>query len=434
MKLTITRRLTLFYCVILSIFLTVVEGSLYFIHEYVDDANTKLSLSSSVMNSVEYIHYENEVISLDNAFPTYVGGTLIGIFNEEGRRIKGNIPVSFSSISFKEGTYQLKKVDKDYYLIYDHHLIFSHSQSLWIRGIAIRGSRTSLMAHYLRIASLILPVLLIAILWMGYFMTKRALMPIVDISKDVSSIRKVDDLSKRLRVGEVEDELSQLSYEINEMLGEIEASFIHEKQFYGDVSHELKTPVAIIQTECESLMEDGHEEVERIHEQAIKMGRIINQMLLLSRTHHKIEKEEIDLSLLFLSEVEQMREIADKKEIVINSDIEEGILYYGDEVMLMRMLMNLLDNAIKYQEEKGVINVRLYKDKEIVLIVEDQGIGMSDEEKQHFFDRFYRGKGRYLSEGSGMGMAIVKWIIEKHQGSIEVESSLGKGTKITVKL
>ena len=259
-------------------------------------------------------------------------------------------------------------------------------------------------------------------------------MPIIDISKDVSSIRKVDDLSKRLRVGEVEDELSQLSYEINEMLGEIEASFIHEKQFYGDVSHELKTPVAIIQTECESLMEDGHEEVERIHEQAIKMGRIINQMLLLSRTHHKIEKEEIDLSLLFLSEVEQMREIADKKEIVINADIEEGILYYGDEVMLMRMLMNLLDNAIKYQEEKGVINVRLYKDKEIVLIVEDQGIGMSDEEKQHFFDRFYRGKGRYLSEGSGMGMAIVKWIIEKHQGSIEVESSLGKGTKITVKL
>ena len=226
------------------------------------------------------------------------------------------------------------------------------------------------------------------------------------------------------------------------MLEKVEKAFIKEKQFTSDASHELRTPVTVILSQCEYLLEDStlkedeRASIEVIQRKAQNMAKMISQLLFLSRTDQNrlvLHKEYVDLSLLTEMAAEEQEEIAGKKGIRIERDIQEQIKGYVDETLFIRLWMNLIGNGISYGKENGWLKVSLKKkDGKIEGCVEDNGIGITKEQLTHIWERFYQADASRSGEegsGSGLGLPMVKWIVEAHGGEIEAESVFGEGSR-----
>lgn len=224
----------------------------------------------------------------------------------------------------------------------------------------------------------------------------------------------------------------------------VKKSWIKQKEFVADASHELRTPLTVIQTNLdaalcdeEGTIKENHIWLDNAYSETIIMGELIKQLLTLAKidaNQIKLEIETIDLSEVINQTIDNVRIIADKKGIDIISEIEEDILLEADNGRIRQLLVILIDNAIKYTN-KGEILVKLHvkKGKKIITL-EDTGIGIAKEEVGRVFDRFYRAdKARYRQEGgTGLGLSIAKWIVEVHNGTIEVESDIGKGSTFTI--
>jgi len=229
------------------------------------------------------------------------------------------------------------------------------------------------------------------------------------------------------------------------MMARLEKAFNAEKQFTSDVSHELRTPMAVVLSECEVMLRGEHdkseyrESMETIQKQCRHTMSLIQQLLQLSRTMDKtavMDQEEMDLSSLCLDVAADMETEAAERGIRIETDIQEGVDFHGDQTMLMRMLLNLIGNGIKYNHEPGYVRLSLHKDKSTVITVEDDGIGISASDQQNIFDRFYKADTSRQSDKDsfGLGLAMVRWIAEAHGGSVSVTSEPGRGSCFTVTL
>ena len=224
------------------------------------------------------------------------------------------------------------------------------------------------------------------------------------------------------------------------MLDKLEHSFQKEKQFTSDASHELRTPVTVILSQCEYLLEEGdlsgeeRKSVEAIQRKARNMARMISQLLFLSRADQNrqaVQKENLDLSMLTEIAVEEQQEIALSRGIQIETDIQENIYGYVDETLFIRIWMNLLGNAVTYGRENGWIKVGLSKENDRICgYVQDNGIGIRKEDLPRIWERFYRvDTSRTDQEHSGLGLSMVKWIVQAHGGEITVESQEGRGSR-----
>ena len=260
------------------------------------------------------------------------------------------------------------------------------------------------------------------------------------------------DLSKRLPQGEAKDELYGLTETLNRMIERLENAFQAEKEFSSDVSHELKTPISVILTECEYTLEENRtndeyrESIETIQQQCRRTMSLIQQLLQMSRTINTdkiIDREQINLSLLCESISEELSFMAEEKGVRLLTSIEKDIEIFADETLMMRLIINLITNGIKYRREDADSFVRLTLtsgESKILIKTEDNGIGISKEDCAHIFNRFYKvDKSRTESstEGDtsfGLGLSMVKWIAEAHQGKASVKSTMGKGSVFTVVL
>lgn len=212
-----------------------------------------------------------------------------------------------------------------------------------------------------------------------------------------------------------------------------------EQQFTADVSHELRTPVTVIISQCEYLIEDPvleeeeKEEIMIILRQARRMSKLINEMLMIARGEmsESYDMEEVDLILLTEVIVEELREQAEKKKIQISVFSDRDVKMMGNHTLLLRMMMNLVQNAISYGKEHGHIDI-LWKEQGDMIIgeVKDDGIGIDQEDIPKIWDRFYRvDKSRSRENGgTGLGLSMVHFIVAVHGGQIHVESKNGEGT------
>ena len=247
------------------------------------------------------------------------------------------------------------------------------------------------------------------------------------------------DLTKRLPLPKVRDELYELSHKFNQMFERLEESFEKEQQFTADVSHELRTPVTVIISQCEYLIEDPvleeeeKEEIMIILRQARRMSKLINEMLMIARGEmsESYDMEEVDLILLTEVIVEELHEQAEKKKIQISVSSDRDVKMMGNHTLLLRMMMNLVQNAISYGKEHGHIDI-LWKEQGDMIIgeVKDDGIGIDQEDIPKIWDRFYRvDKSRSRENGgTGLGLSMVHFIVAVHGGQIHVESKNGEGT------
>ena len=275
----------------------------------------------------------------------------------------------------------------------------------------------------------------------GYLITRRAFRPVRRIIQTAKEIGEGDDLSRRIALGEGRDEIYTLAAEFDRMFARLEKAFETEKQFTSDASHELRTPTTVIISQCEYAIENAQtldeakEALAAVLNQAEKMAALISQLLMLARAdkgHEKLHFETVNLSDLASMVAEQQQENAEKRGIRIETNIQPDIEMLGDETMLMRIWINLIENGIKYGRENGWLNVQLaQKDGTIQGCVQDNGIGIAPENLARVWERFWQADPARSASGAGLGLSMVKWIVEAHGGEIHVESTLGQGTAFT---
>jgi heavy metal sensor kinase len=277
----------------------------------------------------------------------------------------------------------------------------------------------------------------------GYWLMRRSLEPVDEITERAEGISS-SNLSERLPIIRTGDELERLSTALNRMIGRLDDAFQHINRFSADASHELRTPLTILQLELEGILHDGpiDESFERhigsAFEETHRMSRIVESLLAISRLDAgevKLDKLPLNLSELVVRTSEEMKVLAQDKSIALSTSVEEDVYLLGDRTHLQQVVVNLVDNAIKYTPAGGAIQVRLYvSDGKTIVEVSDNGAGIPAHALPHVFERFYRAdKARSrASGGAGLGLSIVKAICSAHGAAIFVTSEEGKGSSFRI--
>jgi signal transduction histidine kinase len=290
--------------------------------------------------------------------------------------------------------------------------------------------RTLAQLRLLFIAEMVLFLGLSAFL--GYGLAKRALRPVEQMTGTAKQIGERRDLSQRIPFSGPPDELGRLAGTINEMLDQLEhayqqleISYQTQKRFAADASHQLRTPLTIIRGNIDVLRHMGTADQEEL---AMTLAR--------ADAGQHLEKAPVRIIPLVRGVCKQMEVPAAQRKLQLESDLDaEDLVVLGDEDALRQVIVILIDNAIKYTAPDGMITIRLSNEKENVRIdVMDNGIGISDADSAHIFDRFYRAENGRRFKGLGLGLSLAKWIVEEHRGSISIDSRLGIGSCFTLRL
>jgi heavy metal sensor kinase len=254
-----------------------------------------------------------------------------------------------------------------------------------------------------------------------------------------------ENLSFRLPGANERNEIGRLVNSFNHMLEHLENSFRRLRQFSADVSHELRTPLTVLRGETEVALRwsKDPEEFRRILssnlEEIDRMSRIIEDLLLLAKSdagETPLNMRRVNLNRLLQELVLQGKILGENKGVAVSLTLpdHDNISVQGDELRLHQMFLNLLSNGIKYTPTGGRVALRLsVEDNQAVVTVADTGVGMAPEHLQHIFDRFFRiDRNRVQESGAGLGLSIVKWIVEAHQGRISVSSVPDEGSTFKV--
>ena len=279
----------------------------------------------------------------------------------------------------------------------------------------------------------------------GYWLMRRSLQPVDEITKRAEGITSTN-LSERLPVIRSGDELERLSMSLNRMIERLDDAFEHINRFSADASHELRTPLTILQLELEGIAQNHRwdsalgDQIGSALEETHRMSRIVESLLTISRLDAgevKMDKSRLDLGELVASTAAEMKLLAEDKSIELRIQVESGIHVVGERFHLQQVIVNLIDNSIKYTQIGGMIEVRVDREgNSAVLEVSDNGLGIPTHALPHVFERFYRAdKARSRATGgAGLGLSIVKAICAAHNGEIKVSSQEGRGSSFRVEL
>ncbi|MCK5680934.1 HAMP domain-containing protein [bacterium] len=305
----------------------------------------------------------------------------------------------------------------------------------------VRESMRNLVVVFL----VLVPSLLFAAALVGFFLAGKAFKPIREIARTTRHIT-VNNLDERITVPAARDDIGELASTINGMLDRLSLSFQKTTQFTADASHELRTPLTIMQGELEIALRGERSVEEYIEtlgsslEEVERMSKIVNDLLLLSKSdmgHEVTRRDPVDLVTLLDSLLPHFKILAEAQQIELSSSLVEVDTVFGDQLRLRQLLVNLLTNAIRYTAAGGKVDLTLRNiDSGVEIAVADTGIGIPAEDIPRIFDRFYRAdKARSRQYGgSGLGLSIVKSIVNAHEGSITVDSVVGDGSVFKVTL
>lgn len=391
-----------------------------------------------------YVEYKDGFLEVDDDFLDAANEVYTALYSEDVQLLYGENPIAgdTAGMEFKDSQVQKLRADGRLYYVFDRKLTAEGLEGLWLRGIVSDEQGEYQMSEIIHISLILLPILVLIASVGGYLIAWRALRPIKKISETARQIEETNDLKKRIVLGAGNDELHQLARSFNDMFGKLEKTFEQERQFTSDVSHELRTPVSVITAQCEFILEKTRDAKEYedalrvIQRQGRKMARLINHMLDFCRLEtnpDRYVRETIDLSELVTTICTDMSLIKENG-ITLTYRTEEAV-FTGNRELLSRLLANLINNAYRYGREDGHIRVILNKtDAEILLSVEDDGIGIPEEEQEKIFRRFYQADSSRSGAGTGLGLAMAYEIARFHGGRITVESKPGKGSTFTLHL
>lgn len=460
---SITTKITIWY----TVFLLIITGGFLIILAHMGNARAgdlaRTKLMDSVNDASEEIVTVGEDFIIDDNLEFYEDGVYIGVFDEDGDLIEGRRPIELPDLpELSDRTIaNVKDEAGETWYIYDSRFELD-GKTVWVRGIVKDFAESGTFYFMLRIAAVAFPALVILAALGGYIITRRAFRPVRNILETAEQISRDGDLSRRImvedssktdmlkRVGKKDDsslehaprdEIRKLIEAFNGMFDKLEAAFEKEKRFTSDVSHELRTPLSVVISQSDYALEDEEyreKALTVINREAKRMASLVNRLLTLSRSDSgrlKPELEEVDLSEICETVAWQQASIAAERSISVQSAIEPGIKVFGDEAMLIRVLLNLMDNAVKYGKENGYVKLSLTSGEgRSICTVEDDGIGIAKEDLPKIWERFYRVDEARSEEGSGLGLSMVEALVKAHGGTVEAASSPGKGSRFTVTL
>lgn len=283
-----------------------------------------------------------------------------------------------------------------------------------------------------------------AAFFIGWLISGRALRPVSSLTEVAIRTARSGGLSGRVPDSDGRDELGRLATAFNEMLSSLESAAIAQHRFLADASHELRAPLAVVlanldlvsrrsgiaRQERDAVIEDARREAER-------MSRLVADLLILARSDSGLELEmrAVDLDAVVMKAIGDVRHVAPGRSIRIAA-IEPSVVI-GNADSLRQLVIIILDNAIRYTRENGGVSVSLIRSAQgAVLKVTDTGVGISATELPHVFERFYRAEAARSHDprGTGLGLSIAKWIVDKHGGSISIESTPGRGTTVSIEV
>lgn len=297
--------------------------------------------------------------------------------------------------------------------------------------------------RFLLVLLLTLPAGLVVALVGGWFLADRALRPVEGITLAAQRIA-AGDLTQRLRVPATADEIGRLAATFNDMISRLDASFRQVRQFGTDASHELRTPLTVLKGETELALrrprgaEEYREVLESSLEEIDRMTRIVDELFFLSRAdlgEVKMESLPVRLETLVEDMARQASMLGQDTKVEVVLGPVTPCTTLGDELRLRELLLNLMDNAVKYSRPGGKVELALDCDRSAArLTIRDQGIGIEPEALTRIFDRFYRSDSAraHVKKGTGLGLSICKWIAEVHHGRIDVQSTVGHGSTFSV--
>jgi hypothetical protein len=300
-------------------------------------------------------------------------------------------------------------------------------------------NQIDLLQTYLGILSIAIVIAIFLSALVGLFIVNTMLKPIKKISQTISKLSESNLLKSHIDEN-VASELKPLAVAFNRTFERLDNVFVRQKQFVGDVSHELKTPLSVILMETEMALrkqrnlQEYINTINQIKDSAVHMKGIIETLLkLISIENTKlIEKKTCDIKEMMQKSIALLKQQLEKKRIVY-SITGDTFFIEADETLMIEVFLNLLDNAIKYNKENGTIDIAINPDKKIVEIT-DSGIGIPDRELDKIFDKFYRvdpSRAKTI-EGLGLGLSLVKEILDLHKAKIEIKSTPNIGTKVII--
>jgi heavy metal sensor kinase len=324
-------------------------------------------------------------------------------------------------------------------------LPYAVGDAAYVVEVGVSSARTDETVRQVLLMLVIgLPIAVTVAVTGGFVLVRRALRPVDNLSQKAAAITQ-HNLSERLPVVRTGDELERLSLSLNVMISRLEDAINSSKQFVADASHELRTPLAVLRGEIENLAQDielkpqTRETLGSALEEVDRLAEIVEGLLALSRldtgeAHSQWVK--FDLAELVTTTADQMSLLAEDKNITMVCDSATRVLIEGDQARLKQVVVNLLDNAIKYTPNGGRIKLKIaQEDAYAVLDIADDGIGIPAEALPHVFKRFFRVDGSRSRDqgGAGLGLSIVKSICDAHGARVEVSSTPGQGSLFRIR-
>ncbi|MCY6484614.1 ATP-binding protein [Clostridium aestuarii] len=445
-RISISLRLTAIHAVILSIILLIISILTINIVERVLMKEYKSEIKKVTEDVKKYIKSGKEINKDILQEVTLKDGIHLKIFGEDESLIFQN-KLDTIEINIKEYN-ELDLIDladdSRMEILYLNKVVFKENKKYYVQ-VAKKLDAYDAFLETLYVILVIMNIfgVIIAVI-SGIYLSRKILKPIEWITNTAKSI-SIHDLDERINVHGADDELKELGETFNDMIDRLQESFEREKQFVSDASHELRTPISVIQGYIDILDRWGKDDKEVLEESILEiknetfnMKKLIEQLLFLARGDNK--KYKLNYSEFYLNEliddIVNETKMIDNKHTIINN-VNGKVIINADFDAIKQVLRIIIDNSIKYTADHGDIFIESEKQNDYVEIrVKDTGIGIPKEEQPYIFDRFYRvDKSRSKDTGgSGVGLAIAKWIVKKHLGAIKVESELGKGTQIIIKL
>jgi heavy metal sensor kinase len=325
------------------------------------------------------------------------------------------------------------------------HRVAVGGQDYQIVALQSRDEVVEDLAVFRRVTLLALPLLILLAGFGGYWLAGHNLAPLGWMAEQAHSITH-SNLNTRLKIGRAADELAVLAASFNALLSRLDLSFESMRRFVADASHELRTPLSIIRGEAdvslshERTAAEYRESLAIILDESRRLSRLVDDLLDLARADAgrvKLRCEEFYLNDLLAECCRSAQSLASARGIALECRPAGDAAFRGDEELLRRLVMNLLDNAIRYTPPGGKVWASLEaEDSRFHIRIADTGVGISPEAAAHIFERFYRADtARSRQDGGfGLGLAIVKWIAESHRGEVAVATAPGAGSTFTVGL
>ena len=432
LRIPVSIRVTVWFTAVIIFLFSIVLSSVILLEDrYINNTSTE-----ELVRAVEKIYEDPD------EFENFNDGIYYIKYNENNEIIAGKIPKDFDlTLAFSIEDINTYQIENKKFLYYDTRL---KNTGDWIRGIyPLSRFQNDISKMWDILFYYIAPLFIAFVAFVGYKIVKNAFKPVKKISETALEIKKSKNFSRRIELDNSEDEIHKMASAFNEMLDTIEEAFIHEKQFSSDVSHELRTPITVILAQSDyaldyvDTLDEAMESFEVINRQAKKMTSLINQIMELSKLErqNEIEKGRINFSNIILQLLEDYRTLLENSNIELITNIEKDLRIYGNKLMIERLFINLFTNAMKFT--KTTISVSLNRiNKEIILQIKDDGVGIAKEEQKYIWDRFFQinnSRNKDKNRGSGLGLSMVNKIAQLHSATIEVESEIGKGACFIVR-